>query len=42
MQSPAELCSCLQIQPLLAPGNGGAHNPGHQVTVSLSVRPLEM
>ena len=29
----------LQIQPLLAPGNGGAHNAGHKVTVGLSVSP---
>ncbi|KAK9840330.1 hypothetical protein WJX74_007747, partial [Apatococcus lobatus] len=34
-----DACSLLlnnKIQPLLAPGNGGAHNPGHQVTVGLS------
>ncbi|KAK9846825.1 hypothetical protein WJX84_002893 [Apatococcus fuscideae] len=34
-----DACSLLlnnKIQPLLAPGNGGAHNAGHKVTVGLS------
>ncbi len=33
----ADMLHGLQIQPLLAPGNGGAHNSGHKVTVGLTV-----